>query len=77
MKKNYADMDSIEAIRTIRAELSRKFPTSKAFCEYLWKKYPGSVPPPPEPRRNPRRASTKAKTNARPALCQQKPAAHS
>jgi len=54
MKKKYADMDPIEELRAVRAELSRKFPTAKAFCEHLWKKYPGSVPPPgPWPKPDP------------------------
>ena len=76
MKKNYADMDPIEEIRAIRTELSRKFPTTRALWEHLWKNYPNSVSPPPSPRKG-RRAPTKAKTNARPVLRQRKTAAHS
>jgi hypothetical protein len=75
MKKKYADMDPIEEIRAIREELSRKFPTVEALCEYLWRKYPSSVSPPQSPH-NGRRTSPKAKANARPSLRQRKSAAH-
>jgi len=73
MKKNYADMDPIEELRAIREELSREFPTAKALREYLWKNFPGSVPP-SQPQRKGRRASTKTKANARPAMRQRKAA---
>ena len=35
MKKNYADMDPVEEIRAIRAELMSEFKTLDALCEYL------------------------------------------
>jgi len=76
MKKNYADMDPIEEIRAVRAELNRKFPTVEAFCEYLWKKYPGSVSPPTKPSHKGRRTSEKTKANARPAMRQRKTEVH-
>ena len=75
MKKKYADMDPIEEIRAIRAELSRRFKTPSALCEYLRQRYPDTNPP-AEPRRKGRRASRKTKANARPAVRQQKSAAH-
>jgi len=68
MKKNYADMDSLEEVRAIKEELSREFPTAQAFGEYLRKVPP--LNPPQELRRKSRRASTKA--NGRPALRQRK-----
>jgi len=75
MKKNYADMDPIEELRAIRAELSREFPTAKALREYLWKNFPGSVPP-SESQRKGRRASAKTKASVRPALRHRKSKAH-
>jgi len=75
MKKNYADMDPIEEIRAVRAEINREFPTVKALCDYLRANYPGANPP-PEPPRKGRRASTKTKANARPAMRRQKSATH-
>ena len=81
-KKSYADMDPIEEIRAVRKELSRRFPTSKALCEYLWKHYPTSrpipeLPPKPEEPKS-RRAPAKPKTraNVRPAMRQRKTATH-
>ena len=76
-KKSYADMDPIEEIRAIRAELSRRFPTMKALGDYLRAKYPDSDPTlKPEPKG--RRASAKPETraNARPAVRQRKATAH-
>jgi len=75
MKKNYADMDPIEEIRAIRAELSRRFKTPSALCEYARQRYYDTNPPPSPPRKT-RRVSTKAKTNARPALRRRKSEAH-
>jgi len=74
-EKNYADMDPIEEIRAVRAEINRKFPTVKALCDYLRKHYPDANPP-AEPPRKGRRTSTITKANARPALRQRKSAAH-
>ncbi len=45
MKKNYADMDPIEEIRAIRAEIMREFKTLDAYCEYLEGKYPAKTAP--------------------------------
>jgi len=75
MKKNYADMDPIEEIRAIREELSRRFKTPSALCEYARKHYPAANPP-LEPRRKSRQTSTKAKANTRPTLRQRKTATH-
>jgi len=79
MKKNYADMDPIEEIRAIRAELNREFPTVDALFDYMRKNFPVTNPAPELPRKD-RRTSTKAKaktnTNARPALRQRKSATH-
>jgi len=74
MKKNYADMDPIEEIRAIREELSRRFKTPSALCEYARKHYP--VAPSPEPQHKGRRASAKSKTraNTRSAIRRQKSA---
>jgi hypothetical protein len=71
MKKKYADMDPIEEIRAVRAELSRKFPTTKALFDHLRQHYPVTNPAPELPQKN-RRTSAKAKANARPALRQRK-----
>jgi len=76
MKKNYADMDPIEEIRAIRAELSRKFPTARAFGDYLRAKYPDAKPPESAPQPPSRRGSTKTRANARPAMRRRKSAAH-
>ena len=35
MKKIYADMDPVEEIRSIRADLMREFKSLDALCEYL------------------------------------------
>ena len=77
VKKNYADMDPIEELRAIRAELSRKFPTAKALGDYLRAKYPGANPT-PEPQPKSRRGPAKPKTRAstRPTVRQRKTAAH-
>jgi len=75
MKKNYADMDPIEEIRAIREELSREFPTAKAYGDYLRQKYPIKNPPASPPRKG-RPASAKGKANARPAVRQRKSAVH-
>jgi len=75
MKKDYADMDPLEEIRAIREELNREFPTTKAYWEYLWQKYPNSVSPPPQ-QRGDRRTSTKPKASARPAMRQRKSTTH-
>jgi len=75
VKKNYADMDPLEEIRAIREELSREFPTAKAYCEYLWKHYPSSRPT-PEPQPKNQRASTRTRANARPAMRRQKATTH-
>jgi len=75
VKKNYADMDPIEEIRAIRAELNRKYPTVKALCDHLRQNYPVTNPAPESPRKG-RRVSTKTKVNARPALRHRKSAAH-
>ena len=40
MKKKYADMDPTEEMRAIKEELSREFPTAKAFGEYVRSQYP-------------------------------------
>jgi len=57
MKKNYADMDSLEEVRAIKEELSREFPTVEALGEYLRKMYPMNLPP--KPPRQTRRGSPK------------------
>jgi len=75
MKKSYADMDPIEEIRAIRAELNREFPTVEALCDYLRANFPMKKPP-MEPPRKGRRASTKTTTNAQPAMRQRKSTAH-
>jgi len=72
MKKNYADMDSLEEVHAIKEELSREFPTAEAFGEYLRSMVP--MNPPRKPSRNGRRTSAKAKT--RPALPRRKTAVH-
>ena len=72
MKKNYADMDSLEEVRAIKEELSREFPTAEALGEYLRKMYP--MNPPPKPPRKGHRTSAKA--NGRPAPRHRKPAIH-
>jgi len=66
MKKNYADMEPLEEIRAIREEISRKYKTVEAYGDHLRSVYP--LNPPPEPLRKGRRASTKAKATARPAM---------
>jgi len=43
-KHKYADMDPIEEIRAIRAEIGRRFKTAREYVEYLWKNYPSSRP---------------------------------
>jgi len=76
-KKSYADMDPIEEIRAIRAELSRRFPTMKALGDYLRAKYPDSDPtltPQPKGRQAPAKLKTRA--NTRPAMRQRKAAVH-
>lgn len=45
MKKSYADMDPLEEIRAIKAEISREFKTVHAYDEYLREKYPVSGAP--------------------------------
>jgi len=45
-KKSYADMDPIEEIRAIRAEIGRRFATAREYGEYLRKEYPLPDPPP-------------------------------
>jgi len=70
VKKNYADMDPIEELRAIREELSREFPTMKAFGDYLRANFPLAKPAAtPEPQPKSRRASARPKTraNIRPA----------
>jgi len=76
VKKNYADMDPLEEIQTIKREISRRFPTVKAYCDYLRAKYPDTAPS-RQPQPNSQRASAKPKTraNARPAMHQRKAAA--
>jgi len=37
MKTNYADMDLLEEIHAVRDELSRRFPTAKAFGDHVRK----------------------------------------
>ncbi|MDR3210875.1 MAG: hypothetical protein LBU79_03025 [Planctomycetota bacterium] len=39
MKKSYADMDPVEEIRAVRAEIMDEFKTLDALCEYLNKHY--------------------------------------
>jgi len=82
MKKDDAETDSIvEEIRAIRAKISRRFPTVKAYGDYLREKYPDFGLSPQPSQRKGRRASAKHKANtkatARPALRQRKSAAHS
>jgi len=72
MKKNYADMDSLEEVRAIKEELSREFPTVEALGEYLRKMYPMNLPPKPPCKGH--RAS--AKTHGRPAPHRRSTAAH-
>ena len=72
MKKNYANMDSLEEVHAIKEELSREFPTAQAFGEYLRNMVP--LNPPRKPSRNSRRTSTKAK--AHPATPRRKSAVH-
>jgi len=74
-QKSYADMDPIDEIRAIREEISREFPTAKAYGDYLRQKYPVKNPPPSPPRKG-RLGSVKTKANARPAVRQRKSAAH-
>jgi len=45
-KKNYADMDPLEEVRAIRAEINSEFASAQEYCEYLRKKYPRPDPPP-------------------------------
>ena len=59
MKKNYADMDSLEEVRVIKEELSREFPTAQAFGEYL-RKMPPLNPPQKSLRKNRRTSSAKS-----------------
>ena len=80
MKKSDPDADPIvEEIRSVRADISRRFPTMKAYGDYLREKYPnfGLKSEPPQ---KGRRASTKTKANtrttARTAPRQRKSAAH-
>jgi len=77
-KKSYADMDPIEEIRAIRAELSRRFPTMKALGDYLRAKYPDSDPTlkPEEPKSHQAPAKPKTRANVRPAMRQRKSATH-
>ena len=58
MKKNYADMDPTEEMRAIKEELSREFPTAKAFGEYVRSQYP--MNPPSKPSRSSGRTPPKA-----------------
>ena len=44
MKKNYADMDPLEEVRAIRAELNSEFATVHDLCEYMRKLYPLNKP---------------------------------
>jgi len=74
MKKDYADMDPLEEIRAIREEISRKYKTVDAYCDYLQKAYP--MNPPAESQPKGRRTSMKANANAQPAMRQRKSAAH-
>jgi len=74
MKKNDADMDPLEELHAVKAEISRRFPTTEALCDYLRQKY--DTDPPLEPPQKGRRTSTKAKNNARPAMRQRKSEAH-
>jgi len=77
MKKNYADMDPLEEIQTIKKEISRRFPTVKAYCDYLRAKYPDTDPTvKPQPKSQRTTAKPKTKANARPDLRQQKTTAH-
>ncbi|MCL2639628.1 MAG: hypothetical protein FWD53_02170 [Phycisphaerales bacterium] len=85
VKKNiYADMDPIEEIRAIRADLNRRFPTAQALGEYLRKAYPNprpanwvSPPPlPPLPKLKPRSRRTAVKTVKRSAPRHRKASAH-
>lgn len=57
MRKNYADMDPTEEMRAVKEELSREFPTAKAFGEYVRSRYPLNSPP--EPSRNLHQVSAK------------------
>ena len=76
-KKNYADMDPLDEIRAIKEEISREFPTARAFGDYLRAKYPDARPPAtPKPQHGGRRTPTKAKANGHPAMRQRKTAAH-
>jgi hypothetical protein len=63
MKKSYADMDPTEEMRAIKEELSREFPTARAFGDYVRSKYP--MNPSPESPRGRRR--TVAESGERPA----------
>ena len=64
MKKSYADMDSLEEVHAIKEELSREFPTAKAFGEYLRNMAPLN-PPRKSPRKG-RRTSMSANNRAAP-----------
>jgi hypothetical protein len=79
MKKNYADLDPLEELRAVKEEISRRFPTVKAYGDYLREKYPDFGLKSESPRKG-RRTSTKAKANtkatARPVVRQRKSAAH-
>jgi len=71
MNKKYADMDPIEEIRAIRAELSRRFKSPSALCEYARKQFPDTNPS-AEPSRKSHRVSPKAQANTRPAMRRRK-----
>ena len=72
MKKKYADMDPIEEVHAIRDELSRQFPTAKAFGDYVRSMYP--LNPQPEPSSGNRRVAVKAGNH--PASRRRKAPAH-
>ena len=76
-KKNYADMEPLEELYAIREEIMHKYKTIEAYGEYLQSVYPLNPPAKPQqPKQKGRRASTKAKANARPALRQRKTTVH-
>ncbi|MCL2648318.1 MAG: hypothetical protein FWD61_15130 [Phycisphaerales bacterium] len=71
-KKNYADMDPLEEVRAIRAEINREFATAHDYFEYLWKKYPNSKPSPGfQPK-----GCRATKTMKRPAMRRRKASSH-
>jgi len=77
VKKNYADMDPLEEIQTIKREISRRFPTVKAYCDYLRAKYPDADPTlKPEPKSRQAPAKPKTRANTRSAMRQRKAAVH-